>query len=519
MRRTSLWKGILLVVLIAAGIWQLYPTWRLQTLTTAEKEQMTQEESNRLHSRALHLGLDLQGGMHLALEVDKSKLTKEEQKDAVDRALEIIRNRVDQFGVSEPLIQKEGQERIIVELPGVDKERAKALIGRTALLEFRMVAEPKMLQETLDKIDKAVGSKPDSSADTAASSAEHIFTSEVVFTGADVTVPEQSRAVVEEMLSRPAVQAAVPPDYEFLWGREEEKEGTTSRGLYLVKKESEITGSALVDARMGIGSANNPNEPRVDFSLSRRAAGRFAALTGANVGRRLAIVLDRQVHSAPEIRTRIPDGRGQIELGSANVDEAKDLAIILRAGALPAPVKIVEERSVGPSLGQDSISKGVRGSLWGGLVVVAFMVIYYSLSGAVADFALGLNILLLLAVMAGFRFTLTLPGIAGIALTAGMAVDANVLIFERVREELRTGKTVRASIEAGYKRAFATILDSNVTTLMGALALYWFGTGPVRGFAVTLSIGLVVSMFTAIVVTRMVFDFFTTRFNIQKLKI
>jgi protein-export membrane protein SecD len=519
MGRGNLWKGILVLVLLVAGAWQLLPTLRLSAMSEAERAALSQEDLNRLHSRALHLGLDLQGGMHLALEVDKSKLSKEEAKDAVDRALEIIRNRVDQFGVSEPLIQKQGQDRIIVELPGVDKERAKALIGKTALLEFRMLADPEVLQEALDKLDKALAGEAPAGTDTAGVSREHLFTAELTPSGGDFGAAEQSRPILEEMLSRPAARAAIPVGYEFLWGKPTEREGVTVRSLYLLKTEPEITGSALVDARLGIGTSDNPNEPRVDFVLSRRAAGRFAALTGANIGKRLAIVLDRQVHSAPVIQTRIPDGRGQIELGGAVVDEAKDLAIILRAGALPAPVKIIEERSVGPSLGQDSISKGVRASLWGAFFVAAFMLVYYSLCGGVADLALVLNLFFLMAVMAGFRFTLTLPGIAGIALTAGMAVDANVLIFERVREELRTGKTVRASIEAGYKRAFTTILDSNVTALMGALALYWFGSGPIRGFAVTLSIGILVSMFTAIVVTRMIFDFITTRFNIQHLRI
>jgi len=518
MRRANLWKWLLTFALLIAAIWQLYPTYKLQTLSLKEKSQMSKEKLDKIHSKSIHLGLDLVGGMHLAMEVDKSKLSKEEAKDAVDRALEIIRNRVDQFGVTEPVIQKQGENRIIVELPGVDKERAKALIGRTALLEFKLLADPKLIQETLDKIDKKLALER-GMKDTTFAESERPFTSGASFNGFDIIVSKESVSLVEEMLKTEAVNASLPAGYYFLWGKEEEREGQTVRILYLLKREPELTGAAIVDARMGLGSENNPNEPVVDFSLTRKMAGRFAAITGANIDKRLAIILDDVVQSAPTIRTRIPNGKGQIQMGNATVEEAKDLAIILRAGALPAPVYIVEERSVGPSLGLDSIQKGVRASLLGGIAVMLFILIYYSISGAVANFALVLNLLLLLAAMAGFRATLTLPGIAGIVLALAMAVDANVLIFERIREELRTGKTIRASIEAGYNRAFRTILDSNVTTFMAALALYWFGTGPIRGFAVTLSIGIAVSMFTAIIVTRLIFDFFTTKFNVQKLRI
>jgi preprotein translocase subunit SecD len=264
---------------------------------------------------------------------------------------------------------------------------------------------------------------------------------------------------------------------------------------------------------------NTPGQFVVDFTLVRKAANIFSRVTAANINRQLAIVLDGAVVSAPEIRSRIAD-KGQIEMGTAtSSDEARDLAIILRAGALPAPVDMIEERSVGPTLGQDSINKGVKATIIGGLAVVLFMLVYYSLSGLIADLALAFNLIMLLAIMAAFRTTLTLPGIAGIALTVGMAVDANVLIFERIREELRTGKTVRAAIEAGYERAFTTIFDSNLTTVAAALALYFFGTGPVKGFAVTLTIGLCVSMYTAIVVTRMIFDWVTIKWDLQKLPI
>ncbi len=336
----------------------------------------------------------------------------------------------------------------------------------------------------------------------------------------ELLVMEQDRELVAKMLENPVVKSAIPAEYEFLWGERLDRQGTKGIMLYLVKKTPEITGAALADARMTVGTADNPSELAVDFTLVRKYANAFSRITAANIKRRLAIVLDGRVVSAPVIQTRIPNGRGQITLGSGGTTEqAKDLAIILRAGALPAPVNIIEERSVGPSLGQDSINSGFKASIIGGIIVVLFMLIYYRLGGLVADLALIFNMIVLLAVMAAFRFTLTLPGIAGIALTVGMAVDANVLIFERIREELRLGKTTRAAIDSGYERAYTTILDANVTTVMAAIALYLFGTGPIKGFAITLMIGLAVSMYTAITVTRLVFEWITTKWNLQKLPI
>jgi preprotein translocase subunit SecD len=302
------------------------------------------------------------------------------------------------------------------------------------------------------------------------------------------------------------LQAAIPPDVQMVWSTGSVSSGGFSypRGIYFLKSRVELSGKHLTDARP---RRDEFGKWVVDFRLDRQGGQIFSAVTGANINKPLAIVLDNQVESAPIIQSRIRD-RGQIELGSVStLEAARDLSIVLRAGALPAPVKIVENRVIGPSLGKDSIKKGLTSAIIGGLAVILFIAIYYKISGVIADFALLLNVLFLLAVLAAFHATLTLPGIAGIILTMGMSVDSNVLIFERVREELRTGKTVRAAIDAGYKRALLTIVDSHVTTLITALVLFLFGTGPIKGFAVTLSAGIVISLFTALVITKMIFDY------------
>jgi len=526
-----MWKAVLTAAILAAAVWQLVPTFKLQGLSDKQRQEMPRDALNKLYTKAIHLGLDLKGGMHMVLEVDHrglataagkqpGEITQQEVSEATDRALEIIRNRVDQFGVAEPSIQKQGSDRIVVQLPGVDRERARGLIGTTALLEFKLVQEGNVLQDVLDKLDKALAADKSLISDSTLFG-DKPFSSLVSSSSSnDMMVMDQDRELVTNTLQNPQAAAAIPAEYEFLWGERVSHESTRGVVLYLVKKAPEITGAALADARMTVGTSNNPGELAVDFTLVRKYANAFSRITAANIKRRLAIVLDGKVVSAPVIQTRIPNGRGQITLGSSGTTEtAKDLAIILRAGALPAPVNIIEERSVGPSLGQDSINNGVKASIIGGIIVALFMLVYYSLGGLVADLALLLNMVVLLAAMAAFRFTLTLPGIAGIALTVGMAVDANVLIFERIREELRAGKTVRAAIDAGYERAFITIFDANVTTVMAAAALFAFGTGPIKGFAVTLMIGLAVSMFTAITVTRLVFEWITAKWNLQKLPI
>jgi len=387
----------------------------------------------------INLGLDLQGGMHLVLRVDTSTLPPDARADAAVRALEIIRNRVDQFGVREPVIQRQGTEHIVVQLPGVtDRERALELLGKTALLEFKLVSED------FNLVEEALGGRTPA--------------------GYALSDDEQGQPL-------------------------------------LLEAQPVITGSSLTDARVDFGQYG---EPVVNFTLNHEGGQAFARSTSANIGRRLAIVLDGQVQSAPVIRSRIAN-QGQIT-GQFNQQEAHDLAIVLRAGALPAPILLEEERTVGPTLGYDSIRSGVLATLIGGGLIVLFMVGYYFLAGLIAVLALALNLLLLLGGLGFFHATLTLPGIAGIVLTLGMAVDANVLIYERIREELRSGKPLTAAIHAGYQKAFHAIVDSNVTTLIAAALLFRFGTGPLKGFAVTLTIGLVASMFTAIVVTRVIFD-------------
>jgi preprotein translocase subunit SecD len=306
------------------------------------------------------------------------------------------------------------------------------------------------------------------------------------------------------LLARPEVQKLIPPDLEFAWGTKAQYTGgIEEEQLYLLKKQTEMSGKYLTDAKP---SFDQFRKPIVSFQLTREGGRQFARLTGANIGKPLAIILDGRVESAPEIQSRIND-RGQITMGTGtSYDEANDLAIVLRAGALPAPVKIIENNVIGPSLGNDSINKGFLASLLGGLAVILIMGIYYQLSGVIADFAVMLNVLFLMAVLAVLHATLTMPGIAGIVLTVGISVDSNVLIFERIREEMRAGKSVKSAIDAGYSRAMVTIIDSHVTTLITALALFMFGTGPIKGFAVTLFWGVAISLFTAVVGTRVVFD-------------
>ncbi len=439
MTKNLKWKAVLVVLVVGYALWLGWPPLNI-----------TDREGNVTEKGKVNLGLDLQGGMHLVLEVDTSKLTAEEAKDAPDRALEIIRNRIDQFGVLEPSIQKQGSNRIVLQLPGVtDRERAIKLVKSSAHLEFRIVSD-------------------------------------------------------DTELMKKALAGEEVPGYEL-------KKLKKSEGKYeeiLVEKKPALKGDTLIDATTEF-SQTAFNQPYVLLNFNNKGAAIFSKVTGDNIGKRLAIVLDGNVYSAPVIREKIPSGRGQIT-GSFSVQESNDLAIVLRAGALPAPIKIIEERTVGPTLGKDSIEKGIRAIVIGGLMVLVFMALYYLLAGIIADFALILNIILITGALSYFHATLTLPGIAGLVLTIGMSVDANVLIFERIREESRLGKSLRAAIQSGFQRAFLTILDANVTTLITALILFQFGTGPVRGFATVLSIGIISSMFTAIVVTRLILDLLST---------
>jgi preprotein translocase subunit SecD len=372
------------------------------------------------------------------------------RENAIEQALETIRNRIDQFGVSEPIIQRHGQGDILIQLPGIqDPERAKEIIGRTALLEFKLVDETSSVEE--------------------------------------------------------ALRSGPPPGREILYGyASRDGVGTGERIPYLLEARTLMTGEYISDARVRPGE--QLEGPYVELILNSAGARIFERITAENVKRQLAIVLDNRVYSAPVIQERIGGGRASIT-GAFDLKEARDLAIILRAGALPAPVEIVEERTVGPSLGRDSIRQGVLSFIVGGLAVVLFMAVYYRGAGLIADAALALNILYLLAILAGFEAVLTLPGIAGMVLTMGMAVDANVLINERMREELRAGKSPRSAVEAGYERALPAILDSNITTFLSGVILFQFGTGPIRGFAVTLCIGILTTVLTAVFLTRLVYDY------------
>jgi len=607
----------------------------LQKALEASKELITiHDQLVRLEPQAIRRGLDLQGGTYLVYEVDLVKMfsdqaknkdqrfadliaqvqtaakepnadffdvllstfeaggvklsrywgsraetdskivenMRKEAEDGVQRNLEILRNRIDQFGVSEPSITKQGDRRIVIELAGIQSvERAKGIIGKTALLEFKLEKDPEVAQDVFAKINTwmkgtlkknapalangdttqtdttshprtdtevavddlfgtqvLVGDSGKTSQDSTVLVDQDVFKEDPFYSllagsGRDVAVPKKNYRTVERIINAPEVQEILRnADAQFLWSNR-----TFTRGdqeyyfLYLAKREAELTGEKISDARTEIGGGSSMSaagQPVVSMRLNSDGAKIFARVTGANVNKRMPIVLDNRVASAPNINERIPSGSAYIE-GMGDINEANDLAIVLRAGALRAPMQVIEERTVGPSLGQDSITEGTRAALIGMVLVIVFMAIYYKLSGLLADLALALNMVLLMASLAFLGATLTLPGIAGIILSLGMAVDANVLIFERIREELRTGKTVRAAVEAGYDRAFWTIFDSNLTTVLSALVLYQFGTGPIRGFAVTLIFGLVASMFTSIVVTRVIFDFVLSRRAVKTLSI
>lgn len=502
---------------------------------------------------------------------------RQETEDAIDRSLEVLRNRIDQFGVSEPSITKQGHRRIVVELAGIqDVNRAKSVIGRTAQLEFKLMRDADYTRSLLMKIDEIVKKRRQGALDstamadvltsidtTAVDSAameekirkekevnlnelfgdvgdgesdtslsvdtdmfeENPFLALLGNVGNMIAAPKQNMKAVDIILNYPEVKQIIPDESQFLWHNKPRKIGDKEwYYLHLLKKAPELTGEYIDDAQVTVAgeasgsSMTGAGQAKVLLSLNNKGVRRFSRVTGANIGKILTIVLDDKVASAPTIQDKITDGRAEIT-GMADIEEAKDLVVVLRAGALPARLESIEERTVGPSLGQDSIRKGQWSVIAGLIAVVIFMVIYYRLSGFIADFALLLNILFVMAVLAAAHANLTLPGVAGIILTIGMAVDANVLIFERIREELKSGKTIRAAIDTGYGRAFTTILDANITTFLTALVLYQFGTGPIQGFAVTLSIGIIASMFTAIFVTRFIFDYFTMKWEIKSLSI
>ncbi len=619
------------------GIWSLWPTFKLQTLTDDERSELSKQGNlETLESRAIKQGLDLKGGMYIALEVDVPTLIeniainkdrklssvfsevreqillapetdffftfsslvrdrevklsryyydygsnsediitalKSEAEDAIDRVLEILQNRIDQFGVAEPTIQKQGTQRIIVELAGVqNSERARSLLESTALLEFYIVKDVTTTNDLMIKVDqilkkdKSVSSVADQmktatnqneqvsgdeskddqtvsvselfgateqteSSDSAIVNkdifAERPFSSMLRSLGNSIGVPEKNSFAVRNMIDRPEIQEKLASiGGAFLFGPKAEEyvlnDGSVEKmiPLYLVDDRAELTGGVVEEAKANLGpqGTTSAGQPIVNLSMNSDGARKWSILTGSNIGRQVAIVLDKKVHMAPNIREKISGGGTLIE-GFANIEEAKDIAIVLRAGALPAPVEIIEERVVGPSLGAESVKSGTQSVLIGLAIVLVFMVFYYRIAGSIADFALIWNIVLVLAILASLQATLTLPGIAGLILTVGMSIDANVIIFERIREELDKGKTAKAAIDGGYNRALTTIVDANMTTLIAALVLWQFGTGPIRGFATVLFWGILISMFTAIFVTRSIFNVFVNRKGFSKLSI
>ncbi|NTU45422.1 MAG: protein translocase subunit SecD [Chlorobiaceae bacterium] len=569
------------------------------------------EELENARKKSLKLGLDLRGGMHLVMEVDQidlfeqkawnkdakfteimnsvrakaaksdasvlelivaefkienirlsryfydirnsdreiiSKLEKESD-DALSRAKEIIRNRIDQYGVAEPVITTQGSRKIIIELPGIsDQNRVRNLLKGTAKLEFRLLRDPEVLVRTLDRINTYLvqnGTAPpaavsDSSASTPLSAslpvpgspagaapavssvapsapaapataatqnaAKPLYNVVGVSENGNAYTSEQSKEFVLSLLKRSDIQALLPLDTELLLAAKPDvgPSGEKLYSVYLVKKSPELTGGVITEAKATFGSEGV--QPEVTMSMNSEGTSKWARITGANIGKRIAIVLDGAVYSAPVVQSKIPGGNSVIN-GIESLEEAKDLEIVLKAGALPAPVRIIEERTVGPSLGADYIRAGMLSLSWSFLAVSVFMLLYYKKAGIAADIALVLNILIVLSVLAGFSASLSLPGIAGIVLTIGMAVDANVLIYERIREELDASKGLTSSIELGYDRAFSSILDSHVTTMVAAFLLYTYGIGPIQGFALTLMIGTAASLFTSIVVTKEIFSF------------
>jgi protein-export membrane protein SecD len=520
MTRNDWWKLAAVLAATVLSVWYLYPSYRFYSLAPAVRAAMPPAEQSKLREGSIPLGLDLQGGMHLVLEVDVSRLSAAEAADAPDRAMEIIRNRVDQFGVAEPLIQREGESRIAVQLPGLtDRQRALDLIGKTALLEFQLVRTAQESQDVLARVDQFLAQRGTlGSGDTLLE--RNPLSSHLIALGGSVAARTEDVPTVQRLLATPGVDSIIPVDSKLAWGpAERDLGGISGRELFVLKRAPEMTGGAVANAGAQVGlDETNPGAWGVSLTLTPKGRAEFARVTGDNVGRQLAIVLDGVVSSAPVIRSSIPHGQASIT-GNFDIASSRDLAIVLRAGALPAPVKIIEERSVGPSLGSDSIQQGLMAGLIGTVLVVVFMSVYYQLSGVIAVAALFLNVLYVMATLAGFSATLTLPGIAGLVLSVGMAVDANVLIFERIREELRARKSVRQAVDLGYDRAFRTIFDSNLTVILSCLFLFQFGTGPIKGFAVTMIIGLIANVFTAVLFTRMIYDFMLGRGKVERLSI
>ena len=631
-------RYIIIAIILAWAIYALWPSISFQQMSEAKKETLREKgKLSKIESKIIKQGLDLKGGMYIVLEVDlptlisglainKDKnlentlikvterlnepdadffnlftsISKEnnirlaryfheygasteeiigklraESDDAINRVLEILQNRVDQFGVAEPTIQKQGSQRIIVELAGIqDSERARDLLQSTALLEFYLVKDAEITQDMLIRVDNILKGNEDlpevtteslDQIEPQAEKAEQVSEDKTITvselfgdTKQEIAVSEDTSAIIDQRLFEDRPFSSLLRDFDRDLGVPESNvyavnkilalpevvellqstsskfllsnkaiEITDANGnqvkiyrLYHLENEPELTGGVISDAKESISGMGSDisGQPVVLVDMNSDGTKQWSRITGANVNRRIAIVLDNKVHMAPNIIEKISGGSTRIQ-GFADLEEAKDIAIVLRAGALPVPVKIIEERIVGPSLGADSIRQGTRSVIIALIIVMFFMLIYYKIAGLVANFALIWNIILVLSILALLQATLTLPGIAALILTMGMSIDANVIIFERIREELRKGKTVRASIDAGYNRALTTIIDANITTVIAALVLYQFGTGPIKGFATVLFWGIAISMFTAIFVTRTIFMSMTNRKNLQKLSI
>jgi len=558
------WRLGLTIVLIILACLAFWNTLNLWTMSEADKQEMGENDPGALldlQRKAIRLGLDLQGGIHVVLRVKTEEMDRGAVEGAVDRAQQVIRNRIDGLGVAEPVIQKQGNDRIIIDLPGyTDANRAEELVGQMAVLEFKLLESIDNANLLLTKIDSVVHEYEKKQADslnitsetteeTAAVPADtaEIDTKDVMAelmgdTAVDTmdfdydenlgldenlqpfssrleislyhsrtatnwpgfAVYRRNRELVEKWLSLPEVQKVIPIDVQFCWStRPTIRNNREIYELFLMKRKVQFLGKFLEGISLG---REQMGGFAVNFKITGDQSARFAQLTGSNIDKPLAVVIDDKVESAAFISTKIR-GRGQITMGSsAIIDDARNLEIVLKAGALPAPVEIIEKNVVGATLGADSVRKGFYSSLIGLALVLIYIAIYYRFSGVIADIGLIFNIFFLMAVMAGLGATLTMPGIAGIILTIGISVDANILIFERIREELRTGKTVRASIDAGYSRAFVAIFDSHVTTLITAGALFLLGSGPIKGFAITLFWGVTISLYTAYVITKAIFD-------------
>ena len=596
---TSIRNRLLTILFIfGLGIYALLPSLRYAIMDEEKKSNLSEEQIDYFESRSIKQGLDLKGGIYIVLEVDLPQLidnlaknkdnnfnnflvelkseynnsssdffsvfeeladdkslklpryfinygkTKDQiitqlslqSEDSIKRVIEIIQNRVDQFGVAEPTIQKQGNNRVIVELAGIeDSERARDLLQSTALLELMIVKNVESTNAIIRQIDSIVSSEKTEEENEnneindlfdSASSSELGFSSLLISVGGNLAIASQDLSALKNILLNEDVKQILEATNSTILTSDssiklvneigEEEEFYT---LYHLFNNAELTGGVIEDAQMRLSQSGvTAGQAVVEVEMNSEGSREWARITGANINNRIAIVLDKKVHMAPVIRSQIFGGGTLIE-GLDSIEEAEDIAIVLRAGALPVPVTIAEERTVGASLGADSISKGTLSMAIGLLLVVLFIVFFYRMSGLIASFSVMWTLILLLGVLALLEATLTLPGIAGLILTVGMSVDANVIIFERIKEELRNGKSVRSAIDSGYERAIRTIVDANLTTGIAAAVLYQYGSGPIKGFATVLFWGIIVSMFTAIIVTRFVFDFVTTRKNIEKLSI